>query len=81
MTLFPAVNKGKPAMIIGIARQLVFYVPVMLILPRIIGVSGVYNGSLAIDTVILLWTLTMVKKEFNLLRARKTMPASSEARA
>jgi len=81
MTLFPAVNKGKPAMIIGIARQLVFYVPVMLILPRIIGVSGVYNGSLAIDTVILLWTLMMVKKEFNLLRARKTMPASSEARA
>jgi len=80
MTLFPAVNKGKPAMIIGIARQLVFYVPVMLILPRIIGVSGVYNGSLAIDTVILLWTLMMVKKEFNLLRARKTMPASSEAR-
>lgn len=74
MTLFPAVDKGKPAMIIGMARQLVFYVPVMLILPRIVGISGVYYGSLAIDTVILLWTLMMVKKEFNSLRVREVMP-------
>jgi len=70
MTLFPAVDKGKPSMIIGMARQFVFYVPVMLIVPRLIGVSGIYFGSLAIDTVILLWTLIMVKKEFNSLRAR-----------
>ena len=70
MTLFPAMDKGKPAMIIGIARQLIFYVPVMLILPRIIGISGIYFGSLAIDSVILLWTLMMVKKEFSSLRQR-----------
>ena len=74
MTLFPAVDKGKPAMIIGMARQLVFYVPVMLILPKIVSISGVYYGSLAIDTVILLWTLMMVKKEFNSLRVREVMP-------
>lgn len=70
MTLFPAVDKGLPAMIIGIARQLVFYVPVMLIVPRFVGVSGVFYGSLAIDTVILVWTLFMVKKEFGSLRQR-----------
>jgi len=70
MTLFPAVDKGKPAMIIGMARQFIFYVPVMLIVPRLIGISGIYYGSLAIDTVILLWTLIMVKKEFHSLRAR-----------
>lgn len=74
MTLFPAIDKGLPAMIIGIARQLVFYVPVMLIVPKLIGVGGVYYSSIAIDTVILLWTLFMVKKEFNSFRIRKLQP-------
>jgi len=78
MTLFPAVDKGLPAMIIGIARQLVFYVPVMLIVPKFVGISGIYYGSLVIDAVILLWTLFMVKKEFNLLR-QKNMKMSRVA--
>ncbi len=70
MTLFPSVDKGKPAALIGIARQLVFYIPVMLLAPRWMGVAGIYYGSLGIDTVIVLWTMLMVKKEFNLLRQR-----------
>jgi putative MATE family efflux protein len=70
MTLFPSVDKGKPAAMIGIARQLVFYVPVMLLLPKVIGVAGIYYGSLAIDAVIVLWTVIMVKKEFTLLRGK-----------
>ncbi len=70
MTLFPSVDKGKPAAIIAVARQLIFYVPVMLILPKLIGVPGIYYGSLAIDTVIVIWTMLMVRKEFNTLRKR-----------
>ena len=68
MTLFPSIDKGKPAAIIGVARQLVFYVPVMLLLPRFIGVSGIYFGSIAIDAIITLWTVLMVRKEFSQLR-------------
>lgn len=77
MTLFPSVDKGKPAMIIGMARQLVFYIPVMLLLPRFIGVSGVYYGSLAIDAIIVLWTMLLVRKEFISLRKRKGMEAAA----
>ena len=69
MTLFPSIDKGKPAAVIGIARQLVFYVPIMLFLPKFVGVLGIYYGSFAIDAVIVLWTILLVKKEFNLLRA------------
>lgn len=68
MTLFPAIDKSKPAMIIGIARQVVFYIPVMLLLPKVVGVSGIYYGSFAIDAVIVLWTMLLVKKEFNRLK-------------
>jgi len=78
MTLFPSVDKGKPAALIGIARQLVFYVPVMLLVPRWMGVAGIYYGSLAIDAVIVLWTMIMVKKEFRQLRHRKIKIQSSK---
>jgi len=74
MTLFPAVDKGKPAALIGIARQLVFYVPVMLFIPKWIGVAGIYYGSFAIDAVIVLWTMLMVKKEFTLLKQKANRP-------
>ncbi|TWH46107.1 MATE family efflux transporter [Sporomusa sp. KB1] len=77
MTLFPSINKGKPAAMIGIARQLVFYIPVMLLLPKMIGVPGIYFGSLAIDVMIVLWTVVLVKKEFTVLRTKNQPVALS----
>ncbi|MBY9080398.1 MATE family efflux transporter [Paenibacillus sp. HN-1] len=71
MTLFPSIDQGKPAALIGMARQLVFYVPVMLLLPRVMGVAGVYYGSLAIDAVIVLWTVLLVSRAFTALRKRQ----------
>lgn len=71
LTFFPAIDKAKPATIMGIARQLVFYVPVMLIMPRFFGVQWVYIGSFLIDLVIILWVVIIVKNEFKNLR-RKT---------
>nr|WP_255374490.1 MATE family efflux transporter [Tissierella sp. P1] len=70
MTFFPSINKGKPAAIIGIARQLIFYIPAMIVLPKMIGVAGVYYGGVVIDSIIVLWTAIMVKKEFNILRRK-----------
>ncbi len=68
MTFFPAVDKGKPAAIIGMARQFVFYIPVMLIVPRFFGVESIYYASFVIDVIIVLWTVLMVGKEFKSLR-------------
>lgn len=70
MTFFPAINNAKPAAIIGIIRQLVFYVPVMLILPRLFGIQWVYWGSAAIDFVLTLWVVVLLKKEFHALKMR-----------
>ncbi|MBU5591582.1 MATE family efflux transporter [Clostridium sp. MSJ-4] len=75
MTFFPAIDKGKPAAIIGIVRQVVFYIPVMLILPKFVGVSGIYYGTFAIDVIIVLATIMMVKKEFNVLRSKDSVYA------
>ncbi len=71
MTFFPAVDKGKPAAIIGMARQFVFYIPVMLIVPRFFGVNSIYYASFIIDVIIVLWTVLMVRKEFKSLAVRE----------
>lgn len=68
MTFFPAIGKGKPSAIMGIVRQLVFYIPVMLILPRIWGVQWVYFGSTLIDIIIAIWVFFMVNSEFKILK-------------
>ncbi|WP_330397096.1 MATE family efflux transporter [Anaerovirgula multivorans] len=68
MTFYPAINKGKPAAIIGIARQLIFYIPVMLILPKLFGIQWVYYGTFLIDLVITIWVFILIKKEFTILK-------------
>ncbi|WP_334307052.1 MATE family efflux transporter [Vallitalea guaymasensis] len=68
MTFYPAINRGKPAAVIGIVRQLIFYVPVMLILPRFYGIGWVYYGSVLIDVIITLWACMLLAKDFRVLR-------------
>lgn len=68
MTYFPAVNNPKPAAILGLARQLVFYVPAMLILPALWGVEWVYIGSSLIDITLGIWIFLLMTKEFKRFR-------------
>lgn len=78
MTFFPAINKGNAASIMGISRQLVLYVPVMLVLPRMLGVQWVYFGSAAIDILICAVTFLMFAGTFKSLRAGKVAAAKEE---
>ncbi|MEW9121531.1 MAG: MATE family efflux transporter [Thermotaleaceae bacterium] len=78
MTFYPAINKGKPAAIIGMGRQFVFYLPVMLLLPRIFGVKWVYYGTFLIDFVVILWVFVWINKEFHILRNQQINRYSRE---
>ncbi|UHA73201.1 MATE family efflux transporter [Paenibacillus sp. 481] len=69
MTLFPAIDKSKPASILGIMRQVIFYIPVMIIVPRMFGLDWIYLGSALIDLVILAITFILVLKTFKQLKA------------
>ena len=68
MTMWPAINNSKPAGIIGITRQLIFYVPAMLVLPKYFGVGWVYKGAFFIDLIIIAIVCLLVKREFSKLR-------------
>jgi len=62
LTWLPAVDRPRYASYVGVARQLVFFVPVMLILPRYFGLDGVYYGATGIDVVITLWLVYLVRR-------------------
>ncbi len=68
MTFFPAINRGNVASVMGILRQLVLYVPVMLTLPRFFGVRWVYLGSMSIDFLVSISAILIFAKAFKSLR-------------
>lgn len=68
MSLFPATENPRPAAILGISRQFLFYIPIMLILPKMFGISWVYKGSFLIDSIVMLMTALMVRKHLNKMR-------------
>ncbi len=73
LTHLPAIEQPKYASIIGLARQLVFYVPAMIFLPRLMGIGGVYYGSTIIDIVVTLWLGYVVFKSFKALENHPTI--------
>ena len=78
MTFFPAVDKGKPAAIIGMVRQFIFYIPAMIFVPKFFGINSIYYASFVIDVVVVLGTIVMVKKEFNSLNSRGDIVSNNE---
>lgn len=71
MTFYPAINKPKPAAILGISRQLFLYIPAMSLLPKYFGISWIYKGSFLIDLSLCVVISLMILKEFNAMRTLK----------
>jgi Na+-driven multidrug efflux pump len=71
LTFFPAIGKGAPASILGIVRQFVLYIPMILLLPRIFGIGGIYYGSLAVNIIVAGVSLILLQREFKLMRRQE----------
>lgn len=69
MVWFPAIDDAKPATIISILRQVVFYIPVMLIVPGIYGVSSIYMASAIIDWVIFGFVIYAISRSVRKMRS------------
>ena len=42
ITTFQGLSKGNTALVLSLARQLVFFIPALLVLPRYLGITGVW---------------------------------------
>lgn len=68
MTFWPAIKKPKPAGILGIARQVLLYIPAMILLPKYFGIGWIYRGSFLIDLLLCGLVLLLIAGEFKQLR-------------
>lgn len=68
MTFWPAISKPKPAGMLGVARQVLLYIPAMILLPRFFGISWIYKGSFIIDTALSLLVAALIAREFSAMR-------------
>ena len=60
---FQAIGKAKYAMVLSLLRQVILLVPMMLILPRIFGLNGIWFAQPIADFISFAVTLTLVTRE------------------
>ncbi len=64
-TYFQSIGKAKPAIFLGLSRQLVFLIPSILILPGLLGLKGIWYSVPIADTlatVITVFWIILTKK-------------------
>lgn len=76
MNFYPSIGKGKPAVFLAIIRQIVFYVPAMLILPSMFGISWVYIASSAIEYIVAIIAVIMIGLELRQLNKQNLKTVS-----
>ena len=68
---FPSIENAKPATIISIVRQVVLYIPALLIIPMIYGIRSIYVVSAVIEWMIFTIVMYVVWLNFKMLRKTK----------
>ena len=63
-TLFQAIGKAKEAGLLTVMRDLVLFVPAVIILPLFFGVNGVYYGGIPANSIMLLLVVWLLWRLF-----------------
>jgi len=62
LSYYPAVNDSRKASSLVFLRQLILYIPLMLILPYYFGVKSIYWGSALIEVIVGVTTFIILRK-------------------
>lgn len=68
LTLFQAIGKGGKASVLVILRQVALFIPLAILLPKSMGISGVWLASPLTDGVVLILSIIMVLTEYKRLK-------------
>ncbi len=75
-TYFQAVGKARQAAVLSLSRQVLFFIPLLLILPRFWGVEGVWRAAPIADALAVCLSASMMYYEIRKLK-REGEPALS----
>ena len=70
ITLFQSLGKGGMAAILTLLRQIVFFIPLVLLIPRIgnLGIHGVFIAPVLTDIGVLILSTVLVMREFSKMK-------------
>jgi putative MATE family efflux protein len=68
-TYFQAVGKARPALFLGLSRQVIFLLPLVILLPRLFGLWGVFSAFPAADFLSSIVTGVWLLKDVRALSA------------
>jgi len=66
ITTFQGLSKGKEALVLSLIRQFVFFVPLLFLLPRILGIDGVWLSVPISDTLAFIVSGLWLFREYKL---------------
>jgi Na+-driven multidrug efflux pump len=71
-SLFQAIGKARPALIVSMSRQTLFLIPLVLLLPRFngLGLVGIYAAFPLADVLAIALSLYLLKREVNSLKSK-----------
>lgn len=79
VTLFQSLGKAKKASIVVLLRQVILFIPLIMILPKWIGVKGIWMAIGLNDGILVLITICMMMFEFKSLSAKSNIEKNIEA--
>lgn len=70
ITLFQSIGKGGKAASLTLLRQIAMFIPLAFILPKVggLGVQGIFLAPVITDIFVLVLSLIMMAREFNLMK-------------
>ena len=67
-SFFQSIGNATESIIVGLLRQVIFLIPLLIILPRTFGVDGVWMSFPVSDTVATVVTLVLIFRQFRQLK-------------
>jgi putative MATE family efflux protein len=71
-TVFQAIGKARPAFLTSIARQIMFLLPLLIILPKVLGLNGVWIAYPIADGIAFAFTLALFLSQMREFKAQRT---------
>ena len=82
-TFFMSIGKALPAFFMSLSRQIIFLIPLAIILPMLMGLNGVWVAFPIADGLSIILTILFLRKELKHIRKEETaiaglQPAAAE---
>ena len=72
---FTAVGKAQKGIILSLTRQILFLLPLIILLPYIMGIDGIMYAGPCADLAAALLSIYLVVKEVNILKQKEAIHA------